>query len=198
VTPGPEDRERIDAEVRALVAAGRTREAAELALARYGAELYDYVRRLVGDEARAADAFQVASLRLWQGLAGFSWRASLRTWAFAVARNAAWRALEDPFGRRGRRLGTAEQEQVVAGWARTTTERWRQTAEKERLWALVAALSPEDREVVVLRLGRQMSWNEVAEVLHGGAPPADERKRLAAAARKRFERVKARLAAELA
>jgi RNA polymerase sigma-70 factor (ECF subfamily) len=60
---------------------------------------------------------------------------------------------------------------------------------QDRLARLREALEPEERTLLILRLDREMSWNEVAEVLSGEGDPVD-----AAAVRKRFERVKDRLA----
>jgi len=60
---------------------------------------------------------------------------------------------------------------------------------QDRLARLRASLEPEERTLLILRLDREMSWNEVAEVLSVEGGPVD-----AAAVRKRFERVKDKLA----
>lgn len=63
------------------------------------------------------------------------------------------------------------------------------TTSHDRLARLRSALDPEERTLLVLRLDRELSWNEVAEVLSSEGEPLDS-----AAVRKRFERVKAKLA----
>jgi len=162
-----------------------------------GAPLFGFVVRIVGDETAASDAFQVFAIRLWEGLPKFGWRSSLRTWLYTVARNAAYRATQDPFAKRGQRLETGELAALAGRLQRTATARWQQTREKTRLWDLIEALEPADRELMVLRLGRRMSWNDVAQVMAGAEVDEAELKKRAAAARKRYERVKARLAAAL-
>ena len=188
----------LEADVRANLEAGDVDAAVTRILDQMGGPLFGFVARIVGDETAAADAFQVFAIRLWEGLPKFQWRSTLRTWLYSVARNAAYRATQDPFAKRGERLGTIEQAALVGQAQRTATARWQQTREKTKLWDLVEALDPNDRELMVLRLGRRMSWNEVAEVMHADeASDAAALKRHAASARKRYERVKARLAEQL-
>lgn len=193
------DHATLELQVRVLVAAGRVKPAVELVLTERGGPLFGYIARLVGDEDAAGDAFQVFSIGLWEGLAAFRWESSLRTWLYTVARNAAYRRAQDPFHRRGERLGTAEQSELADRQRRDVTARWLQTREKSRLWALIEELEAPDRELMVLRLGRRMSWLDVAAVMNDGmAADPGALKSLAAKARKRFERVKAQLAAGLA
>ena len=54
-------------------------------------------------------------------------------------------------------------------------------------------LTPEEQTLLILRVDRQMSWRDIATVMHdeeAGEPDEAELKRNAAALRKRFERVK--------
>jgi RNA polymerase sigma-70 factor (ECF subfamily) len=69
----------------------------------------------------------------------------------------------------------------------SATERKR--ALRSTLIAQRARLSPEERALLVLRLDRDLAWREVATVLSADGEPVDE-----AALRKRFERLKAKLA----
>jgi RNA polymerase sigma-70 factor, ECF subfamily len=187
-----------EARLRRLVEADRAGEAMQELLEQHGAAFYGYIVGLVGDDALAADAFQLFSLRLWRALPQFQWRSQLKTWAYAIARNAAYRTAQDPYRKRSERLGTVEQEQLSAKWARTSTARWRQTGERQRLWELIEGLPPEDRELLILRLGRKMPWREIAAVLNDGETDPKVLKTKAASARKRFERVKERLKRDLA
>ena len=183
-------------EVRGAVEGGDVRGAVDRILSRHGAAFYGYIASLVQDESLAAEAFQLFSVRLWESLEGFRWESRLSTWAYRIARNAAYRTLEDPYRRRAARLGTVEQERLAASWTRTTTAAWRRTEAKQRLWEEVEGLSPEDREILVLRLGRKMSWTEVAAVIHGLEGHVEEKAlaRHAAKVRKRFQRLKEVLA----
>jgi DNA-directed RNA polymerase specialized sigma24 family protein len=67
----------------------------------------------------------------------------------------------------------------------------RQTLEREavELEALRATLTPEEQSLLTLRVDRELSWREVAEVMAEEGRPADE-----PALRKRFGRLKEKLA----
>ncbi len=187
-----------EAEIRRLSESGRTREAVQLLLEQHGSAFYGYIAGLLRDDALAADAFQLFSLRLWRALPEFQWRSQLKTWAYRIARNAAYRTVQDPYRKRSERLGTVEQEQLSAKWTRTSTALWRQTEEKQKLWALIERLPPDDRELLILRLGRKMAWKEIAAVLNEGETDPEVLRVKAASARKRFERLKGRLKRDLA
>src|SRR5690349_16952146 len=78
-----------EAGIRALCEAARLDEAATAALRLYGAEIFGFLLALHrGDEEGASDVFSIFSEQLWRGLRGFAWHSSMRTWAYAVARNA--------------------------------------------------------------------------------------------------------------
>ena len=61
--------------------------------------------------------------------------------------------------------------------------------EEARLARLREMLPTEDHALLVLRLDREMAWEEIADVLSASGPRVT-----AAALRKRYERVKERLA----
>jgi RNA polymerase sigma-70 factor (ECF subfamily) len=137
-------------------------------------------------EEDAADAFSQWSENVWTGLPSFRSEASLKTWGYRLAWNAAQNLRNQAWNRRGQRLATG-QASALAMSIRTRSvvvvERQRQALDELR-----AALSEEDRSLLVLRLDQQLSWSEVAEVLAGVGTPVE-----AATLMKRFERVKTRL-----
>jgi RNA polymerase sigma-70 factor (ECF subfamily) len=59
----------------------------------------------------------------------------------------------------------------------------------ESLDRLRGELAQEDQNLLVLRLDQELAWEEIAVVLSGGGPPVKP-----AALRKRFERLKERMA----
>ena len=77
---------------------------------------------------------------------------------------------------------------------RTQTEPWLRTDVKDRLRQLRDSLNPDDRVILVLRLDRGLSWNEVALVTLGeeGAS-AEALRRESARLRKRFQDLKEEL-----
>ena len=65
-------------------------ELAERAYTDHGAELYRFARRWTGDDAAAQDLVQDVIVRAWRAADRFDPQTgSLRTWLFAIARNAA-------------------------------------------------------------------------------------------------------------
>jgi RNA polymerase sigma-70 factor (ECF subfamily) len=126
-----------------------------------------------------------------RGLADFHWKSSLRTWLYALARNACYRTrrnvtrarlqLSDP--------SFAELEAQV----RTRTAAFLRTENKDAIQDLRDELSEEDKELLVLRVDRDLSWQEIAQVFLADSADQELITREAAACRKRFERAKQRL-----
>ena len=84
----------------------------------------------------------------------------------------------------------------LAAEVRTTTAVHMRTEVKSRVAELRDSLAPEDRELLMLRVDRNLSWMDLATVLRGedDAPLDGEgQKREAARLRKRFQIVKDRL-----
>jgi RNA polymerase sigma-70 factor, ECF subfamily len=177
----------VEARVRELLAAGDLEGAATDALRGLGPQVLRYLRSLLREEAAATEAFSQFAENLWKGLPAFRAEASLRTWAFRLALNAALNLREEAWRVRGRRLRTGEASKI-AEEVRTKTvvrvERQRQALEKLR-----QSLSVQDQSLLVLRIDQGLSWAEIAEVLS-----AEGRRVEVAAVTKRFERVKERLA----
>jgi len=173
----------LDARIGALLDAGRTDEATAVLLRVLGGALHGYLVAVLRDETRASDAFAEAAEDLWKGLPGFRRECPVRSWAYRVARHAALRVARDPFQRRGRPFATAELSRLVDE-VRSSTAAHPRTDVKDGMRALRASLTPDEQTLLILRIDRDLPWREVAEVLEVDEP----------AARKRFERVKARLA----
>lgn len=176
----------------ALLAAGDARGATSWVVQAYGNEVCGYVLSLVRDPDDAADAFAAAAELLFTGILQFRREASLRTWFYSIARHAAFADKRRAARARGEPLG--ELAEVLEAAVRTATLQYRKSEVKDALGALRDTLTAEDRELLVLRVDRNLSWSDVALVLLGGADqdPA-ALKREAARARKHFERVKERL-----
>lgn len=161
--------------------------AATEALRALGPEIIRFLRSVLRDEEDAADAFSHFAENVWKGLPSFRGQSSLRTWAFRIAWNSALTLRNDAWHRRGRRFATGEASQI-AEEIRTKTvvrvERQRDELEKLR-----QSLSAEDQSLLALRLDREFSWEEIAEILSTGGEKIQ-----ALTLMKRFERLKKRLA----
>ena len=174
--------------IRAQCEAGRHAEATTAALHTYGVELLGFLRAVAGDHDLAAEAFAELGEDVWRGLPKFRWEASLRSWLYALARNALAQLRRDPRRRPGRNVPLSLAPEMAAV-VRTVTREIQRTDVKDEFRVLREQLDPEEHELLLLRLDRDMAWKDIARVL-GGDDDLDTR---AAALRKRFERAKQRL-----
>jgi RNA polymerase sigma-70 factor (ECF subfamily) len=177
----------LEDRVKELLANGDHRAAATLALKEHGPKILGYLQVVLRDQADAADAFSIFAENLWSGLPAWRGDASLRTWSYKLAWHAALNLRDEAWRRKGRRLQTGEAS-ALADEIRTKTVI---KVERQRglLAELRAELSDEEQTLLVLRIDQELPWEEVAEVLATADAKPDT-----AALRKRFERLKERLA----
>ena len=187
----PEDRDAAERAIRQLCEAGDHAEATTAALRAYGVELLGFLRALAGDHDLAAEAFAELGEDVWRGLPRFRWESSLRSWLYALTRNALAQLRRDPRRRRERNLPLSLAPDIAAA-VRTVTIDVQRTAVKDEFRVLREQLDPEEHEILLLRLDRGMAWKDIARVI-GGSGGDDDLDARAAALRKRFERAKQRL-----
>jgi RNA polymerase sigma-70 factor (ECF subfamily) len=183
-----------DAAIRAQVEAGDLAAATTALLRGCGTELLDYLQAIARDDDLGAEAFAELCEDLWRGLPKFRWEASLRTWLYALARNALGQLRRDPRRRPERNVPLSIAPEVAAV-ARTITAEYRRTEVKDGFRALRDELDAEEQELLLLRVDRQLSWNDIARIFGGADADADAAaaRTRAATLRKRFERAKERL-----
>lgn len=177
----------LEPRVRELLATGEVRGAATEAIRVLGPEVLNFLRSLLRNEDMAAEAFSRFSEHLWKGIPAYRASASLRTWAFRIATHVALDLRRDPWRRRGRRLATHEASRI-ADEVRTRTP-VRVERQRRALDVLREALSVEERALLSLRVDRELSWSEIADVLSAEGRPVGVE-----ALAKRYERLKERLA----
>ncbi len=183
----------LEEQIRAHHDAGRFDQALTVALEGYGREVMGFLMlRLRRDEGLAAEAFSQLGEDLWKGIESFGWRSSFRTWMYVLARNAASRQGRDRHRRDG--VALSEVSELVAR-VRTQTLTFLRTEAKDRFAELRAELSPEEQQLLVLRVKRGLGWSEIATILDEEVADDDEEaiKRVAARYRQRFKSVKDRL-----
>lgn len=193
----------IDDEVRTHLVAGETTDATTLVIRSHGAEIMGLLVALSRDDQTAADAYALWCERLWSALPGFRFEASVRTFAYVLAR----RSLSDQ--RRAQHkhrhvvpVSPSKLPEAVVQ-ARTATCTFRRTSVKDELLALREDLSQDDRMLLALRLDREMAWRDIARVIADegatgeGATGEDELERTVLRLRKRFQRLKTQLTAAL-
>lgn len=176
-----------DQEVARLVAGGDVRAAATLVIKAHGPAVLRYLRALLQEEGPVGDAFSLFGEWTWRGIARFRGEAPLRSWALGVAWNAAQRVRDEAWQKRRQRLSTGFGSRLAARIRSTSP----QTVERRAggLDQLRRELAAEDQNLLVLRLDQDLAWDEIAAVLSSAGSPVTP-----AALRKRFERLKERLA----
>ncbi len=173
----------VERQVAEHLARGETREAATVAIEGYGPAILGYLCALL-DEDDARDVFSIWAEHVWRGLPGFRWECPLRAWAYRLAWHAVSRLSRDPYRRRRQRLRTTAASRLAASVASSRLS----DSVDERVARLRQSLTPDEHTLLVLRIDRGLSWDEVADVLAGERPVSPS------TLRKRFERIKAKLA----
>ena len=181
---------RVEVEIEDLIRKGEFDPAATRLLEVYGPELFGFLVHAMGNENDAAEVFSQTAEDLWKGLPKFAFRCSLRTWLYVLGRHAVSRYRRSPWQRRG---GESRIQSAV-DLARTRTSPWLRTDVKDRFRKLRDALDEEDRALLVLRVDRELPWEDVARVMLGDEASDDsaiarETDRL----RKRFQLLKGEL-----
>jgi RNA polymerase sigma-70 factor (ECF subfamily) len=151
------------------------RAALDALLRRHYDRLFALCRRVMGNQADAADAAQEAMIALVRGLPRFDGRASFSTWSYRVATNACL----DELRRRRRRpdpgLPDDEGPTVVADPSAPAMAD--QIVARLTVDEAMRDLPPEFRAAVVLRDVCALDYAEIAEVLE--IPPGTVRSRIA-------------------
>lgn len=171
---------------------GDHQEAVRLGLELYQVEVYSFLCARLRSEADAHDVFSELSEDIWRGITKFEWRASFRTWFYTLARNAAVR-FEKNQSHQNRQDPLSQVSDPVAV-ERSRTRPYQRTDVKDRFAALRETLSPEEQSLLVLRIDRKLSWDEVARIMYdGNEADEDELKRHSTNLRQRFRQLKLRL-----
>ena len=180
-TPNREESER---RVRACVAAGDVGSGVTGVLRLYGAEVFGFVAALIETPAIARDVYATVGEQMACSLAGFEWRCDLRTWMYLLARRelAAFRE---------RNGAPAE---IPSGPQKPpSSSPFRQKAFRDVLSTLRRRLPVQDREILILRVDRRLSWRSLAITGLGDRATDAELAREEARLRDRLERIKEKL-----
>ncbi len=131
----------------------------------YEKRVYALAARMCPTPELAEEAAQEAFLSAWQGLPFFRGDAAFSTWLYRLTSN----ACVDLLRKEGRHQGPSLDDETVCADVADPAPTPEQAAERRELKAQIEAglrtLSPEHRAVLILREMRQLSYDEIAEVL---------------------------------
>jgi RNA polymerase sigma-70 factor (ECF subfamily) len=182
--------------VERLCAERRYDEATAVLLRAHGPEILGVLVAMVGDDGVAADAYSLFCERVWRGLPKFRFECACRTWEYTVARRSLYDVLRKQRAAAEVLVSPSGLPEVVALAVSSTAPHLR-TTNAQGLQLARALLSSDDQLLLVLRVDKQMAWNDVALVLADGDESPEQLASACVALRKRFSRIKARLAREL-
>ena len=134
----------------------------------YEKRVFALTMRMCKNPEDAAEAAQEAFLSAWQGLRFFRGESSFSTWLYRLASN----ACVDLLRREGRHRAAAgpslndeELNLDVPDTARSPQEEAERKELRRQIEAGLQALSPDHRQVLILREMHQLSYDEIAEAL---------------------------------
>ena len=134
----------------------------------YEKKVYALTLRMCKNPEDAAETAQEAFLSAWQGLKFFRGEASFSTWLYRLASNACVDLLRKEQRHRAAAGPSLDDEGVyldVADSAPSPHAIAESNELKEQIEAGLRSLSPEHREVLILREIHQLSYDEIAETL---------------------------------
>jgi len=173
--------------VLSALASGDEVGAAELALRNHGPAVLRYLLGLLRDPDDADDAFSLFAEQLWRHIGTFRGPGGFEVWLFRIAFREAMRLRDEAWRRRKRAMPTTDAHRIAAEVRRTASVSMERRL--DALDRLRGALSLEDQHLLLLRLDHGLSFEEIAGTLGEGDAALEE-----ATVRKRYERVKVRLA----
>jgi RNA polymerase sigma-70 factor (ECF subfamily) len=187
-TPSSSDHEQ---EIRSLLSAGDVDGATTLALRVYGPSLLGFLKSRLHDLAHAREAFAWLAEDLWKGMRGFRAESSVRTWAYAIARNVVYRYRDRELRARFQQVPLSQISRASALAVALPTGHDLDA----RAARLREQLDEDEQTVLTLRVDKAMDWKDIALVmLFDGNQPDDEAVvREAARLRKRFQLLKEKL-----
>lgn len=185
-------------DVRRMLEGGDVEGAATLIVKTYGKEVFGFLRGALGNDHDADEVFAQTCECIWRGLPGFRWQCSLRTWIYVVARNESSRHARGARRHLNRRANTSRLQDAIA-LVRTETRSELRSSKLDKFRALRAELSVEDRTLLIMRVDRDLAWEDIARALLSTAPEAEpindeSLRRESARLRKRFQLIRQRLA----
>ena len=151
----------LEERVRAHLQRGELDEAAARVIDPLAPDILPYLRSRL-DEDDANDALSHWRESVWKDLRNFRWESSLRAWAYSLARHACARIRRRPHRHREQPLSSSAASRIAASIgasAALSSER------HQKLELLRDQLDEDERELLTLRVDRELEWEEIATIL---------------------------------
>ena len=117
--------------------------------------------RVLGNDADGEEVFAVVSENLWRSLRTFEWRCSLRTWVHVIARHEIERFRRSARRHAEGRVPISQLAEVIAA-VQTESRSVQGSARQSVISRLRDELPEDDRALLVLRVDRELPWDEIA------------------------------------
>ena len=185
----------LDEQIRSLLGGGELVQSTTLVLRELGPEILGFLSGVLGD-ADADEVYSALSVRLWRSLNGFEGRCKIRTWVYVLARHEIGRYRRGERRHANGRIPLSELPEAIEA-ERLRTRSTLVAERRNTLTKLREELPVEDRTLLILRVDRNLAWDEIALAFADDPVvfSVQDRKREAARLRKRFQLVKQRLIA---
>lgn len=177
----------LEARLAVLLEQGALGAAATEIVRGYGPGILGYLSTMLRDDDAAHEAFSMFAEELWRALPRYGRRSSVKTWAYAIGYHCALRYRRGLARRRTRPIRSSEHSKLAAS-VHTVARSFSRTEADRKLDVLRQTLDEEEQTLLILRLDRRMSWEEIGRVL-------GTKRAAIPALRKRFQRLKERLRA---
>lgn len=161
-------RDFTDAELVVSALKGREDDFEEL-VRRYQRPITAYVYRLLGDYDSALDVTQEIFIKVYNSLARYKCEYKFSTWLYRIAHNATIDHLRrNSHGEQSLELESSDGDETYERPLESNApspEILRQRSEwRDEIQKIVSKLSPNYRELVILRHSQDMSYDEIAEI----------------------------------
>lgn len=142
-------------------------------MTRFQQPVYNLAFRLLNDPTDAADVVQEVFLKVFRNVDSFRGQSSLKTWIYRITVNESHNQRRWFFRHRKREMGLEEDPEDGRGMAELLPDNGRtpfdfvfDREQHQMIEAALARINPAFRETVVLRDIADLSYEEIAEVLH--------------------------------
>lgn len=153
-----------DSELVALNISGDGR-ALDVLIKRYIKQVYNFVRRIVGDE-RAEDITQETFLKAWKHIRRFDQKRNFKTWLFTIAHRS---ALDEVRKRKNIPFSAFEDDENATAFdVEENTPLAHEVFEQKEIGTLMEkallVLPIDKREIVMLHIMEELTFDEIAKV----------------------------------